>query len=107
MSKDKNKNKVNLGKASSILSKVFVESHAEINQDHAEHLIAKSELKIKGLKEERAADEKLMAAKQIVKDLNDGYNSAIKYEKAKIDFLLGKIEEIESDFVNPTSSLAQ
>jgi|NOAtaT_6_FD_contig_21_10823676_length_503_multi_6_in_0_out_0_1 vacuolar-type H+-ATPase subunit I/STV1 len=99
--------KVNIGKAKNVLSKAFVENNTSITPEEAEHLIAKAELKIKFLREEKAADDKLNAAKQIVKDLNEGYNSAIKYEKAKIDFLLGKIEEIESGEVNPTSSLSQ
>lgn len=98
-------NKINYGKASSILSKAFVENHNSISEDEAEHLIAKAEQKIKGLKEEQAGDEKLMAAKQIVKDLNGGYSSVIKVERAKIDFLLGKIQDIESGEVNLTSGL--
>lgn len=97
-------NKVNIGKASSILSKTFVEAHANISEDEAEHLIVQATQKIKLLKEEKEADEKLTAAKQIVKDLNSGYKAASDYEKAKISFLLGKIEEIQSGEVNPTSS---
>ena len=62
--------------------------------------------KIKEIEEERAADEKLSAAKQIVKDMNSAYTSAIKYEKAKISFLLEKTQEIQDGTVNPTSSLA-
>ena len=100
-------NKVNIGKARSVLSKAFVENNANITPEEAEHLIAKAELKIKLLREEKTTDDKLNAAKQIVKELNEGYNSALKYEKAKIDFLLGKIEEVESGSVNPTSSLSQ
>lgn len=99
------KSKIKYGKASSILSKAFVENHATISQDQAEHLIAKSEQTIKALKEEQANDEKLIAAQQIVKDLKSGYSSVIKVERAKIDFLLGKIQEIEGGEVNPTSGL--
>jgi hypothetical protein len=99
------KNKIKYGKASSILSKAFVENHSSISQDQAEHLIAKSEQTIKALKDEQANDEKLIAAQQIVKDLKSGYSSVVKLERAKIDFLLGKIQEIESGEVNPSSSL--
>ena len=99
--------KVNIGKAKNVLSKAFVENNAHVTPEEAEHLIAKAEMKIKLLREEKLNDDKLNAAKQIVKDLNEGYNSAIKYEKAKIDFLLGKIEEIDSGELNPTSSLSQ
>lgn len=90
---------------SKVLSQSFVENNANISEDQAGELIVKAEQKIKLLEEERANDEKLAAAKQIAKDLNAGYTSAIKYEKAKISFLLEKIEEIQSGDVNPTSSL--
>jgi hypothetical protein len=36
----------------------------------------------------------LEAAREIVKDLVSGFGSALKYEKAKIDFLLEQIENI-------------
>lgn len=94
---------VNQGKANKVLSKSFVENHATISEDEAADLIVKAELQIRELEEERANDEKLAAAKQIVKDLGAGYSSAIKYEKAKISFLLEKIEEIQSGDVNPDS----
>ncbi len=85
------------------LSQSFVDNHENIDEDAAGSLIVKAEQQIKNLEEERASDEKLSAAKQIVKDLNSGYSSAIKYEKAKITFLLEKIEEIQSGAVNPSS----
>jgi hypothetical protein len=88
------------------LSKSFVDNHENVNEDTAVDLIVKAEQKIKEIEEERAADDKLAAAKQIVKDMNSAYTSAIKYEKAKISFLLEKIQEIQNDTVNPTSSLA-
>jgi hypothetical protein len=88
------------------LSKSFVDNHENVNEDTAVDLIVKAEQKIKEIEEERAADEKLSAAKQIVKDMNSAYTSAIKYEKAKISFLLEKIQEIQDGTVNPTSSLA-
>ena len=89
-----------------VLSKSFVDNHENVNEDVASELIVKAEQKIKAIKEERTADEKLAQAKQIVKDLNSAYTSAIKYEQAKIDFLLEKIEEIQSGDVNSTSSLS-
>jgi hypothetical protein len=88
-----------------VLSKSFVDNHENINEDVASDLIVRAEQKIKELKEERAADEKLAQARQIVKDLSSAYSSAVKYEQAKIDFLLQKIEEIRSGDINPTSSL--
>lgn len=86
-----------------VLSKSFVDNHENVNQDVAADLIVKAEQKILAIKEERAADDKLAAAKQIVKDLNAAYTSTIKYEEAKIQFLLEKIAEIESGAVNPGS----
>jgi hypothetical protein len=94
----------NLNSLKKTLSQSFVDNHENVNEDVAGELIVKAEQKIKAIKEERAADEKLAQAKQITKDLNTAYTSAIKYENAKIAFLLEKIEEIQSDVVNPTSS---
>jgi len=86
-----------------VLSKSFVDNHENVNQDVASDLIVKATQKIREIKEERAADGKLEQARQIVKDLNSAYTAAIKYEQAKIDFLLEKIQEIESGEVNPDS----
>jgi len=86
-----------------VLSKSFVDNHENVNEDVAADLIVKATQKIRAIKEERAAHEKLAQAKQIVKDLNAGFSSALKYEQAKIDFLLEKIEEIQSGEVNPSS----
>ncbi len=96
---------VDAGKAKKILSESFVQNHADVNEDTAQSLVVGSLQKIKGLEEERDGDDKLSAARQIKKDLEAGYGSAIQYEKAKISFLLDKIEEIQSGEVNPTSGL--
>lgn len=95
---------VNQGKAKKVLSKSFVENHEQVSEDQAADLIVQSELQIRSLEEERSNDDKLNAARQIVKDLGAGYSSAIKYEKAKISFLLEKIEEIQAGDVNPTGN---
>lgn len=89
--------------ARKVLGNAFVENNDKVNEDVAAELIVRAEQKIKEIEEERAADEKLVAAKNIVKDLNGSYTSAIKYEKAKINFLLEKIAEIQSGEVNPSS----
>ena len=86
-----------------VLSKSFVDNHESVTEDVAADLVVKAEQKIKLIKEEQAADDKLAAAKQIVKDLNSAYTSAVKYEQAKIAFLLEKLEEIQSGDVNPSS----
>ena len=87
-----------------VLSRSFVDNHEDVNLDVASDLVVKANQKMREIREERAADEKLAQAKQIVKDLNSAYTSTIKYEQAKIDFLLEKIAEIESGAVNPSSS---
>jgi hypothetical protein len=86
-----------------VLSKSFVDNHENVTEDVAAELIVKAAQEVKKLKEEQVANEKLRAAKEIVKDLNSGYNSAIRYEQAKINFLLEKITEIQSGEVNPGS----
>ena len=85
------------------LNKSFVDNHENISEDVAGALIVSSTQKIKEIEQERDADEKLAAAKQIVKDISSAYTSAVKYEKAKINFLLEKIEEIQGGEVNPSS----
>jgi hypothetical protein len=96
---------VDLGKAKKILSATFLEDNENISEDEAAGLIVKSEQQIKGLTDEMQADDKLNAAQQIVKDLKSGYNNAIKYEQAKIQYLLAKIDEIQSGAVNPDASV--
>jgi len=86
-----------------VLSKSFVDNHENVTEDVAGELIVRAEQKIREIREERNADEKLKAAKDITKDLNSAYTSAIRYEQAKIEFLLEKIEEIQSGDVNPSS----
>ncbi len=96
MSKTKTKSKFGL-------SKSFVDNHDNVNEDVAAELIVKAEQKIKEIEEEQSADERLAAAKNIVKDLNGSYTSAKKYERAKINYLLEKINEIQGGEVNPSS----
>jgi hypothetical protein len=85
------------------LNEAFIENNQDVDEDTAAALIVQAEQKIKALEDERAENEHLANAKQIVKDLNAGFSSAIKYEKAKIKFLLERIEEIQSGDVNPSS----
>ena len=95
---------IDIGKAKKVLSESFMENHSNVNEDDAKDLIATSLKKIKHLKEECAQNERLQAAKQIVKDFMAGYSTTIKYEEAKIAFLLEKIEEIERGDINPDSA---
>lgn len=89
--------------AKKVLSKAFVDNNEDVNEDTAMEGIVKAEQKIKELQEEKDADSQLAAAKQIVKDINAGYSSAVKYERAKINFYLEKLAEIQSGEVNPSS----
>lgn len=85
------------------LSKSFLDNNEVINEDTAAHLIIKAVQKIRMVEEERDADEQLVAARNIVKDLSAAYSSSVKYERAKIQFLLEKISEIQDGSVNPSS----
>lgn len=93
------------GSVKKVLSKSFVDNHEDINEDAAGTLIVQAEQKIREIEEEKAADDKLTAAKQIVKDINAAYSSAVKYERAKIQFLLEKINEIQNGDINPDSGI--
>lgn len=87
--------KPNYGKAKEILSKTFVENAESLSEDQIEHLITKASQKIKEIKFEKEADERLAAARQIVKDLGSSYKAAAQYEKARIDFLLEKLADLQ------------
>jgi hypothetical protein len=96
---------LDFGKAKKVLGSTYVDDHQEINEDKAAELIVKAEQKIRALEDEKAQDEQLNAAIQIKQDLESGYNNAIKYERAKIHYLLGKIDEIQEGSVNPDASV--
>ena len=96
---------LDLGKAKKILDSTFIENHESINEDDAAHLIVKSNQVIKDLQEEMDNHEELQAAMQVVKDLKSGYTNAMKYEQAKIFYLLEKIKEIQEGEVNPDASV--
>jgi hypothetical protein len=83
----------------------FVDNHEDVTEDVAASLIVKAEQKIDEIEELRQADDKLATARQIVKDLNGAYTASVKYERAKIRFLLEKINEIQSGEVNPSSAI--
>ena len=83
----------------------FVDNHEDVSEDVAASLIVKAEQKIDEIEELRSADDKLATARQIVKDLNGAYTASVKYERAKIRFLLEKINEIQSGDLNPSSAV--
>jgi hypothetical protein len=84
----------------------FVDNHEDISEDVAAGLVVKAEQKIDEIEELRSADDKLATARQIVKDLNGAYTASVKYERAKIRFLLEKINEIQSGDLNPSSAVS-
>ena len=96
---------LDLGKAKKILGSTFVEDHDNINEDSAAYLVVKANQIIKELQEEMDQHEELQAAIQVVKDLKSGYTNAIRYEQAKIHYLLEKIKEIQEGDVNPDASV--
>ena len=94
---------IDYGKAKKILTETFLEECNDLNEDSASKLIVDASQKIRDLEDEQSQDEELLAAKQVVKDLSAGYTSTIKYEKAKISFLLGEIDRIrEKDSTTDT-----
>ena len=96
---------IDIGKARKILNETFLDNNENISEDEAATLIVKAEQQKKSLQEEMDNHERLNAAKQIVKDLQSSFTSAIRYEDAKIQFLLAKIEEIQSGEVNKNASV--
>lgn len=93
-----------MSKSKKSVDKWFMENYENINEDEAMELIVQAEQRIKEIQEERAADEKLANAKQIVKDLNSAYADAIKHERSKISFFLEKLAGIKEGKVNPTGN---
>lgn len=88
------------GKSSKVLSKSFMENNKNVDLDTARELLVEATLKIREIKEEQAADVNVQAAKAVLKDLNGAYSAAKKYEKAKIDFLLDRINELNEQLNN-------
>lgn len=75
-----------------VLSDSFVANNKNLSEEDAKTKLIQSQFAIKQISYEKETDEQLNAAKEICKELNAGYNSAVKHEKAKIEFLLEVIE---------------
>lgn len=75
-----------------VLSDSFVANNKDLTEEEAKNRLIQSQFTIKQINYEKENDEQLNAAKEICKELNAGYNSAVKHEKAKIEFLLEIIE---------------
>jgi hypothetical protein len=91
------KKRVDLGKAGNILSKSFTDNVADLSEDELQQLVVQCEKEIRKIKLEKKNDAKLVAAKDLVKDLNGAYASAVTYSEAKKSFLMDKLEEIQSE----------
>jgi len=96
---------VDIGKAKKVLNQAFLDNVTDIAEDEAGALIVRSEQKLRELRNEMENDEDLSGAMQVVKDLKGAYTSVMKYEEAKIQHLLEKIDEIQDGSVNPDASV--
>lgn len=96
---------VDIGKAKKVLDQAFLDNVSEISEDEASALIVRSAQKMRDLKFEMDNDEDLLAATQVLKDMKGGYTSVLKYEAAKVQHLLEKIDEIQEGDVNPEASV--
>lgn len=76
-----------------LLSETFVSNNLSLSEEEAKTKLIEAQFQIKSILNEREEDSQLNAAKEIVKDLNAGYNSVMAVEKAKIEFLLEVIEK--------------
>lgn len=75
-----------------VLTESWVSQNNSLSEEEAKVKLIESEFEIRNALAEKEGHEQLQAAKEIVKDLNAGFSSAIKYEKAKIEYLLEQIE---------------
>ena len=76
-----------------LLSETFVSNNLNLSEEEAKTKLIEAQFQIKSVFQDKEEDEQLNAAKEIVKDLNAGYNSVLAVEKAKIEFLLEVIEK--------------
>lgn len=79
-----------------VLTESYVSNRKNLTEEDAEKELVQAEFEIKNILHERDNNQQLQAAKEIVKDLVSGFGSAVKYEKAKIEFLLEQIENIRA-----------
>jgi len=77
-----------------VLTDSWVSNSRTLTEEDAEKEVVRIEFEIKQILHDKDNNEELKAAKEVVKDLNAGFSSALKYEKAKIEFILEHIENI-------------
>lgn len=71
----------------------YVEDVAGMDGDAMRAAIVQSNVNIQRVEQERAGDEKLSGAKEVVKDLSAPYRDAISAQRAKIAYLLWQLRE--------------
>ena len=96
---------LSMGKARTLLDQTFIEDVNDMNEDELASQVIRALIKKKNLTEEMVGDERIQAAKQLVKDLEGGYKDSMKMYDAKVGYILDKIKEIQEGNVNPHASV--
>jgi hypothetical protein len=78
------------------LSQSFLENVEQMAETELLNAICDASMTIKSVNADKAGDDKLSAAREIVKDLAGAYNECIKYEKTKIKHMLERLEFIRA-----------
>lgn len=94
-----------MGKARTLLDQTFIEDVNDMNEDELASQVIRALIKKKNLTEEMVGDERIQAAKQLVKDLESGYKDSMKMYDAKVGYILDKIKEIQEGNANPHASV--
>lgn len=71
----------------------FAETVAQMSGDDMRSAMILANTRVREIVREKEGDEKLEAARNLVKDLNEPYADALKAQRAKIDYLLWQLEE--------------
>ena len=66
----------------------YAEDAAGMNGDQLRAEIVRAETSLRWVQQEMKADEKLIGARELMKDLSVAYNEAKKAQRAKIDYSL-------------------
>jgi hypothetical protein len=74
----------------------FVENLRTLTEAELSTIAVNIGLKIKEIKEAKEADEKLKAAKELVRDLGAAYAEATKYETRRLEVVLESIRNLRS-----------
>lgn len=79
-------------KYSQVLGEEWMSEVDKLDTDELKKIIVEAEQNISTTETERDADEKLAAAKEVVKELSAAYKDAVKYQTAKIKYSLMCLE---------------